>query len=172
MRESTDTYKILENRLTYLAKTDLTKHLILATHIPIGSYVYYASMPNRILVVDRGTRDARSFEDWSKVGRKVNEGAKLIYIMAGQGGHVGVKALYRLEDTVPVIEKYLTEELKINYANNHLTDEISRKVASSLLGKYEVTTIQVDTFKELCARLNQIGKNLDSAFGIDRTWKR
>ena len=91
--KQTDIYKILENRLKFLAKTDISRHIILATHVPKGSYIYYASMPNRILVVDRGTYDARSEDAWERVGRKVKGDALPIFIMASNNSNVGVKAL-------------------------------------------------------------------------------
>ena len=170
--KQTDIYKILENRLKFLAKTDISRHIILATHVPKGSYIYYASMPNRILVVDRGTYDARSEDAWERVGRKIKGNALPIFIMASNNSNVGVKPLYRYEDTNEIYPRYKVDFSKPIQVKAYGSNQLVNRILENFQGGTEPVQIVASTFKDLCLQLNIIGKCLDMAFGIDRTWKR
>lgn len=171
-KRNVDIYKILENRLKYICKTDVSKHIVVSTlSVPLGSYVYYLSMPNRILVIDTGTLDARSEEDWLKVGREAKEYAKPIYIFGKGYNEVGVKELIKFEDTKFLYETYTVHPVQINKPLSTLNPVCERIVKYIDTGE---GVIQLDTnnFRQLCIQLNRIGKELDRIYGIDREFKR
>ena len=178
MREAKDIYKILENRLKFLAKTDIAQHLVWATHIPKGSYIYYASVPNRVLVVDRGTNDARSADAWERVGRRVKPNYSPVYIMASNNDKVGVKGLFRYEDTEEIYPRYRLDYSQPIIIGRYtevgpiLEDDSIRRVIDRYMGYNAILRIRSEDFKSLCVELNRIGRDLDTIFGIDRTWKK
>jgi hypothetical protein len=52
-----------------------------------------------VLAIAHGTRDARSFIDWRKAGRKVRKGAKAVYLWKQSNGSFSPMPVFRYEDT-------------------------------------------------------------------------
>src|SRR5574339_300165 len=166
-KRNVDIYKVLENRLKYICKTDVSKHIVISTlSVPLYSYVYYLSMPNRILVIDTGTLDARSEEDWLKVGREAKVHAKPIYIFGKGYNEVGVKELIKFEDTNYLYPVYDVQPIEIKEAKKTF-NPICQSIVDYINTGKGVIQIEEKTFRQLCIQLNNIGKELDRIYGID-----
>jgi hypothetical protein len=85
--------KVLEAFLNQDNAEDLAAEV--NAYSPLASY----SPSNFVLAVAHGTRDARSFLDWRKAGRKVKKGAKAVYLWKQSNGSFSPMPVFRYEDT-------------------------------------------------------------------------